>query len=185
MDHNKGFSQEEIENFKQGLSHVNDDFIVVEEEENGPEYLHFQFLGKYEGEDVIFDAVMYTLRLHHSSELFEIAEKQAAEKFPEYHKITYSEDENGDLESLEGLDEEIGLFLTEVMMELEEEESIKVQEHVDIDTMVEYGVALDIGLNVDQITPAVVNGFIKSYNGGNLKLDKTLYSFVHNDEDDE
>ncbi len=50
---------------------------------------------------MIYDAVMYTLRLQHESELFEIAEHRAARHFPQYKKIAYKEDENGNLETLD------------------------------------------------------------------------------------
>ncbi len=72
--------------------------------------------------------------------------------FLEYKKITYEEDENGNLEALDALEEEIGLFMAEVIMELEEEETVKVKEHVDLDPHAEFGVSLDAGLQVEKIT---------------------------------
>ena len=102
---------------------------------------------------MIYDAVIYTLRLHHESELYEIAEHRAAQHFPEYKKISYDEDENGNMETLDPLAEEIGLFMAEVIMELEEEETVKVKEHVELDSNSEFGVSLDIGLHVEKITP--------------------------------
>ena len=82
------------------------------------EYAHFYFIGKFEGKDVIYDTAIYTLRLHHESELYEIAEHRAAQHFPEYKKITYEEDENGNLATLDPLEEEIGLYMAEVIMTL-------------------------------------------------------------------
>jgi hypothetical protein len=60
------------------------------------------------------------------------AEHRAAKHFPEYKKINYEEDENGNLAALDPLEEEIGLYMAEVIMTLEEEESVKVKEHVDL-----------------------------------------------------
>src|SRR3954469_14960247 len=136
-------------------------YILDDEDENTDEYAHFYFIGKYEGKEVIYDAVIYTLRLQHESELFEIAEHRAAKHFPQYKKINYEEDENGNLESLDPLEEEIGLFMAEVIMELEEEEAVKVKEHVDIDEHADLGIGLDVGLHVEVITPKVIDSFIK------------------------
>lgn len=160
-----------------------DQFLWVKEDDHSDEYAHFQFIGNYEGEETIFDAVMYTLRLQHESELFEIAEHRAAKHFPNYKKITYEEDENGNLEKLDDQEEEIGLFMAEVIMELEEEGAVKVKEHVDYDTNHKLGVGLDIGLHVEKITPRIINAFIKDFNSGNLKLDETLYTFETDEQE--
>ena len=157
--------------------------LLDEEDESTDEYVHFYFIGKFEGREVIYDAVIYTLRLHHESELYEIAEHRAAKHFPEYKKITYDEDENGNLAALDPLEEEIGLFMAEVIMELEEEESVKVKEHVELDCNTDFGISLDVGLHVEKITPKVIEKFIKDFNEDNLKLDDTLYSFQTQDQE--
>ena len=158
-------------------------YISDEEDETTDEYAHFYFLGKYEGKEVVYDAVMYTLRLQHESEMFEIAEHRAAKHFPQYKKITYDEDENGNLEVLDPLEEEIGLFMAEVIMELEEDEAVKVKEHVEVDPNAELGIGLDIGLHVETITPKTIEKFIKEYNEDTIKLDNTLYTFQTEDEE--
>jgi hypothetical protein len=132
---------------------------------------------------VIYDAVIYTLRLQHESELYEIAEHRAAKHFPEYKKITYEEDENGNLETLDPLEEEIGLFMAEVIMELEEDETVKVKEHVDMDENAEFGISLDVGLHVEQITDKIIEKFIRDFNEDTLKLDPTLYSYQTEDQE--
>lgn len=152
-----------------------------EEDENTDEYVHFYFVGVYEGKEVVYDAVMYTLRLQHESELFEIAEHRAAKHFPEYRKITYEEDENGNLATLDPLQEEIGLYIAEVIMELEEDEAVKVKEHVDMDANTDFGVALDVGLHVEKITSHEIEKFIRDFNEDTLDLDETLYSFQTQD----
>jgi hypothetical protein len=157
---------------------VNDDA----EENNSEEYAHFNFIGKYEGREVVFDAVMYTLRLQHESEMFEIAEHRAARHFPQYKKITYQEDENGNMEALDDLEEEIGLFMAEVIMELEEEGHIKVKEHVDIDPFDDFEIGLDIGLNLEVITDKTIEKFIEQFNANTLELDETLYTFQTHDQ---
>ncbi len=181
MAENKGFDPAVIEEYRQRISSSNQLFIPDEEDENSDEYTHFYFIGLYEGKEVVYDAVMYTLRLQHESEMFEIAEHRAAKHFPEYKKITYEEDENGNLAALDPLEEEIGLYIAEVMMELEEEEAVKVKEHVDMDANTDFGVALDIGLHVEKITAREIEKFIRDFNEDSLNLDDTLYSFQTQD----
>lgn len=171
-----------IAQLKSNIAATRNRFVLVDEDDNGDEYAHVQFVGMHEGVETIFDAVIYTLRLQHESELFELAEHRAAKHFPHYRKITYEEDENGNLEKLDDLEEEIGLYMAEVILELEEEEAIKVKEHVEIDPNLDEGVGLDVGLHVEKITPAVVNNFIDEFLSNRLKLDETLYSFQTQDQ---
>lgn len=181
MTVNKGFEPQVIEEYRKKILNSNQQFILDSEDENSDEYVHFYFIGLYEGKEVVYDAVMYTLRLQHESEMFEIAEHRAAKHFPEYKKISYEEDENGNLAALDPLEEEIGLYIAEVIMELEEEEAVKVKEHVDMDANTDFGVALDIGIHVDKITEKEIEKFIKDFNEDSLSLDDTLYSFQTQD----
>ena len=182
-EQNRGFDPEEISEYKAKMANLGKAYLLDDEDENTDEYSHFYFIGRFEGRDVIYDAVIYTLRLHHESELYEIAEHRAAKHFPHYKKISYEEDENGNMETLDPLEEEIGLFMAEVIMELEEEEAVKVREHVEVDSNCEFGISLDIGLQVEKITSKVIEKFIKDYNEDNLKLDQTLYSFQTQDQE--
>jgi len=174
---NKGFEPSTIQDHKVRMKALGRNFLFDDEDENTEEYGHFYFVGKYEGKEVVYDAVIYTLRLHHESEMYEIAEHRAARHFPDYKKITYEEDENGNLTALDPIEEEIGLFMAEVILELEEEGTVKVKEHVDMDVNVEFGISLDVGLHVESITTQVIEKFIKEFNEDSLKLDPTLYTF--------
>jgi len=178
---NKGFDPKEIEKLKESLISNSQNFVFDKDEENTEEYAHFYFLGMFEGQEVIYDAVMYTLRLHYNSELYEIAEHKAASRFPEFKKIAYDEDENGDLKSLDDIEEEIGLYMAEAIMELEAEESVKVNEHLEIDKNIDFGIGLDIGLNIEEIDIKCINNFILNFNDDSLKLDQTLYTFQEED----
>lgn len=184
MENNRGFSTEEIANLKQKLKKSGKPFEVIPSEDNSDDFMNFYFLGSYEDQPVIYDAAIYTLKLQHSSEIYDLAEHKVAQKFPKFRKIAFEEDENGDILPLNDLDEEIGLYLTEVMDELEEEDAVKVQEHVDVDPNIEFGVGLDIGLHKDKITDKVIESFIHDYNSGKLKLDPTHYSFQFDEEED-
>lgn len=182
---NKGFDPEVIKEYREKMKKRNRNFIIVDSDDNSDEYVNFCFVGMYEGREVIYDAVICTLRLHHNSELYEIAEHKAAQHFPEFRRIKYEEDENGDLAALDDEEEEIGLYMAEVMMELEEEGEVKVKEYVDIDPHIDFGIGLDAALNVDQITPEVITRFVRDYNEENLKLDDASYTFHHEEHDEE
>jgi hypothetical protein len=174
---NKGYSVEEINLYKSEMQSLGTIFLYDDEDERNEEYAHFFFIGKHEGKEVIMDTVLYTLRFQHESEIFEIAEHKAAQQFPDYKKIAYNEDENGNLAPLDDLEEEIGLFMAEIIMEMEEEGSVRVSEHVTKDIHVDFGVALDVGLHQEEINDKVIERFIHQYNSGTLVLDATLYTF--------
>lgn len=179
---NKGFDQATIREYKSRMDASNKNFLIIESEDNSDEYVNFYFIGKYEGQEVIYDAVIYTLRLHYQSELYEIAEHKAAKRFPNFKSVQYEEDENGDLKALNSEQEEIGLYMAEIMMELEEEEAVKVQEHVELDPHLDFGVGLDAALNVQSIDEKVISRFVKQFNEGTLSLDDTMYSFVEEED---
>jgi hypothetical protein len=182
---NKGYDPAVIEEYRQNMKSEGKDWLLDDDEEQTDEYVHFYFIGFFEGKEVIYDAVMYTLRFQHESEMFEIAEHRAAKHFPEYKKINYEEDENGNLENLDPLEEEIGLFMAEVILELEEEEAVKVKEHVDIDPHSDFGVTLDVGILAEKITDKEIQKFIRDFNEDTLTLDETLYSFQTEDVEEE
>lgn len=181
---NEGFLPETIESLRKEIKASGKTFKMVPSEDNSDEYVNFYFIGKYEGKDVIYDAALYTLRLHYNSELYELAEHEAAKKFPNYNGIRYEEDENGNLKPLDPKEEEIGLFITELIMDMEDEGLVKVQEFVDIDTHHDYGIGLDAALNVEEINEKIIAKFIEDYNNDTLRLDETFYTFESEDEEE-
>lgn len=184
MQHkNEGFSTESIEALKQELTASGKSYKIIPSEDNSEEFVNFYFIGMHEGREVIYDAALYTLRLHHSSEVYELAEHRAAKKFPNFKGIHYEEDENGNLKPLSADEEEIGLYITEMIMELEEEEEVKVQEFIDIDTNHDYGLGLDAALNLDRIDEQTISKFVKEFNEDTIELDDTLYAFQSEDEE--
>jgi len=180
---NKGYDPAVIEAYKVKIEASGKSYMLDEEDENSDEYAHFYFVGSHEGEAVIFDSVLYTLRLHHESEVFEIAEDKAAKQFPLYKKLQYEENENGDLETLNQQEEEIGLYMAEVVAELEEDDSVKVSEHVELDIDHEFGIGLDVGLHIESVNQAIIERFVQDFNADTLTLDDSLYSFQMNQED--
>jgi hypothetical protein len=181
-DTNEGYDLKIIDQYRLQISASGRNYMLDEKDEHNDEYVHFYFIGKYDNAEVIYDCILYTLRFQHESELFDIAEHKAAQHFPQYKKIQYEEDENGNLKVLDDLEEEIGLYMAEVMVELEEEGDVKVKEHVDLDLGHEFGIGLDVGLNVEVITPELIERFIKDFNLDTLNLDTTLYSFQMNND---
>lgn len=180
---NPGFDPATIEALKAELEKNGKSFKIIPDEENSEEFVNFYFVGMYEGREVIYDAALYTLRLHHSSEVYELAEHKAAQKFPNFNGISYDEDENGNMIPLTSEQEEIGWFITEIIMEIEEEESVKVQEFVDIDTHHDYGIGVDAALNVEYIDDQTISKFIKTFNDDTLKLDDTMYTYMSEDDE--
>lgn len=182
---NEGFDPHVIAELKKKLDSANLSFIPIDEEDNSDEYFHFQFVGKSNSKEVIYDAVMYTLRLEHESELLELAEEQAAQHFPNYEELKSQIESGNSNKAMEALEEEVGQFIADVMMELQEEGTIKVQEYVDIDEEALFGISLDISLNVESITPSIIQKFIQDFNSDSLVLDTTLYSFEIDKEDED
>lgn len=183
LNKNEGFSPDAIEALKNELAASGRTYKLVPSDDNSEEFVNFYFVGMYEGKEVIYDAALYTLRLHHSSEVYELAEHKAAQRFPNFKGIQYEEDENGNLKPLSPAEEEIGLFITEIIMELEEEEEVKVQEFIDIDTNHDYGIGLDAALNLDSINDQTIQKFVKEFNEDTIELDDTLYAFQSEDEE--
>lgn len=179
---NQGFNTEEIQKLKVEINATGQSYVVIDSEDNNDEFMNFYFIGVYEGKEVIYDAALYTLRMQHNSEVFEVAQHKVAQKFPDYKGIDYEEDENGDIRPLDDFSEEMGLYLTEVMDEIEEEESVKVQEHLDLDPNIDFGIGIDCGLNIDQVSSEVIEQFIENFNNDELKLDTTLYSFQYEED---
>lgn len=180
---NEGISPESIEALKNELSASGKSFKIIPSEDNSEEFVNFYFVGMYEGREVIYDAALYTLRLHHSSEIYELAEHKAAQKFPNFKGIHYEEDENGNLKPLSPDEEEIGLYMTEVIMQLEEDEEVKVQEFIDVDTNHDYGIGLDAALNLEFIDEDAIARFVREFNEDSIQLDDTLYSFQSEEEE--
>ncbi len=174
---NPGFDPNEIADLKEECSQEGKIYIVFDDEDglgDTGEFAHIQFVGQYEGKEVIYDAVIGTLRLNHSSLVFEEAEKRMKQAYPNYVELDKRK-------SNYQADEEMELMLEEIIEELEEEEMIKVAEFVEVDADFEYGIGLDVALNVELIDDEVIEQFVKDFNAGTLELDKTLYSFK-NDE---
>ncbi|KAA6436942.1 hypothetical protein FEM33_19665 [Dyadobacter flavalbus] len=183
---NPGFDPEEIAQLKNECKAERLNFIYVddeleEEEDENSEHAHVQFVGFYKEKEVIYDALIYTLRLHHSTLVYDAALERVQKEIPGY----VSRDERTGNENIsEEDDEEAELLLTEFIEEIEENEEITVREHVEVDDEFEYGIGLEVGLNKTEINEKVINDFILRFNTGRLQLDPTLYSFSGSEDED-
>lgn len=174
MESNQGFDSAVVADYKARCVRNPFGFVVHPEEERTPEYVHVYFTGTYEGREVVYDAVLYTLRLHHESEMYGIVEELTKKKFPD----AYDDAEDADPP------EEVAMHMAEIILSLEEDESVRVQEHVDLDLEADFGIGLDVGLHVDEITDERIAVFIREFNSGTLKLDPTLYTFQFSDPEE-
>jgi hypothetical protein len=158
-------------------------YLLIEDDDASEEYQHFYFVGKKDGKEVLVDTVLCTLRLEHERQLFELAEEKAFEQFPTYQQWIESDQPVED-EASRQMEEEVGLFIADVVMELQEEGSIKVQEYTEVVEDAEFGIGLDVALHRDRITPQVIEKFVADYNNEALVLDDTLYSFQTEEEEE-
>ncbi len=176
---NPGFEKEEIEKLKAECLEEGQNFVLVDDEdefEDEGEFYHFQFVGQYEGKEVIYDAVLSTLSLHHSSLVYEEAENKVMKIYKDYVPFEDRTDKTNITEDAEQM-------LMEFIEEIEADETIKVSEFVDIDPDFDFGVGIEAALNLDEIDLETIEKFIADFNAGKLKLDKTLYSFKNGFED--
>lgn len=170
---NPGFDEKEIALLKKECQDEGQNYVLVLDElglEDSEEYFQFQFIGKYENKEVIYDAAIFTLELHYNSLLLEEAEKKVAAIHQDF--VPIDEREDGYVPNPKA-DE----LIEEFIMEMEEDEDTKVSEFIKIDTDFEFGIGLEVALNVEEITPELINKFIVDFNNGNLKLDNNRYSF--------
>lgn len=181
---NEGYDPEEISALKQECQQEGKSFVYVEDDDldvlESGECVHIQFPGQYQGKEVIYDALVYTLRLHHSSLVYEMAVEQIRKTYPDYIP---PEDRKPGYKISPELEEEAETALTEIIEEIEETETVKVQEHVEVDMDTDYGIALDVCLNVEEVTDEIIENFITSFKANALHLDKTLYSFTSDSEE--
>jgi len=181
---NPGFDPEEIAQLKRECKAERLNFVYVtdefEDEEENNEHAHIQFVGYYKDKEVVYDALIYTLRLHHSTLVYDAALERLKLQMPGY--VSPDEREADDVVNEEE-DEEAEILLTEFIEEIEENEEISVREHVEVDDKFDYGIGLEVGLNKTEINEKIINDFIIRFNSGRLQLDTNVYSFSTEDEE--
>jgi hypothetical protein len=161
---NIGYNPENISQIKQAAAHAGFSFVLNDQQEQDEQSAYFFFVGKNDGKEVIFDAFLYTLRAEYELQLYELAESRLQEKFP-------------DLKNVEEATEDQLNYLDMIVDEIEEADEISVVEFINVDEAVEFGVAIDVCLHVEEITPAIIEKFVTDFNADQLELDEEEYSF--------
>lgn len=177
---NPGYEPVEIENLKRECEQEGLPFVLVEDEldlEDTGEYAQFQFVGRKNGEEVIYDVAMFTLKMQHASKLLEEAELMVKRKHKDFVPLELRTERYK-------ANEEIDLLVQEYAEELEEDESVTVAESLEEDLGFEYGIGLEVVLNVDEINDQVISKFINEFNNGTFELDTTQRSFKHQEDED-
>lgn len=178
MNSNPGFLAEEIQKVKEKCQSEGKSFIFIEDDDlpigNDKEMAHIQFIGNYNGREVVYDAMLYTLQLHYSSVIYEEAEREVMNEYPLYVPIE-SRDET--YQPNEQMDEEVEMMILEVIEELEETDEIKVSEFIQLDEQFEFGIGIEAALYVPTLEDDVIENFIQNFNNGTFKADETMYSF--------
>jgi len=183
---NPGYLPEEIAQLKHLCAQEKKSFIHIDDEDipagNDKEMVHVQFIGQFNKQEVIYDAIICTLQLHYASTLYEEAEREAIEQFPLYVPL---ENRDETYQANEALDEEVEMMVLEIIEEIEESEEIKVSEYIEIDEHFEYGIGLEAALYVEALEDEVIEKFINDFNTNQLTLDPSLYSFRSDNDEEE
>ncbi|GAA4438481.1 hypothetical protein GCM10023091_19150 [Ravibacter arvi] len=183
---NPGFSKEEINKLRAECQQEKRNFVYVEDEfdedESIDEHAHIQFIGTFKGEETIYDALIYTIRLHHSALVYDLALERLQKQIPGY--LPPEEREAGAKKLSMEEEEEAELLLTELIDEIEENEEVKVQEHVETEPDFDFGIGLEVGLNVEIIDDEIISDFINKFNANQLELDPGVYSFRSEEEEE-
>lgn len=171
---NPGYDAGEIAQLKKECKEEGQNYVLVLDEQelsDSGEYFQFQFIGKSEdGREVIYDAAIFTLELHYNSMILDEAEKRVGAIHKDFIPI---EQRTEDYVINHKADE----LIEEFIMEMEDDEEMKVSEFINIDKDFEFGIGLEVAINVEEIFPEVIEDFIKEFNEGTFELDKNRYSF--------
>jgi len=175
---NQGYAAGEIEALRNEMSENGNLFVYKEDYEPNEEFAEFLFIGAHEGQPVVYDCMLFLLTLAYENKLLGAAEELALAHNPAWKDVIEEGNEDHYPEELED-------FMAYAIIELEEDERIKVQESLEFDFDFEYGIGLEVSLNLEAITPTAINQFVSEFNKGTLELDTTLYAFEEEEDDED
>ena len=170
---NPGFDIKEIEQLKKECSEEGQNYVLVLDDielSDSGEYYQFQFVGKHEDKEVVYDAAIFTLELHYNGVLLEEAEKRVAAIHKDFLPI--EERENDYIPNIKA-DE----LIEEFIMEMEEDEDMKVSEFIKKDPDFEFGIGLEVAVNAELITQEDIGRFVDDFNAGTFELNSNRFSF--------
>ncbi len=163
---NLGYSKEEIQKVKEQCKKTGKSFMYREIDNEERSFANFLFVGENDGKPVVFDSFIYTLETEYFSNLYDDAQEEVIRQNPKW--------KNADFDAVEG--EHVDL-LESIVEELSKDNQYDIQEFIDVDEDTDFGIMLDICLNVPEITDDVIEKFVKDFNSDLLELDETFYSF--------
>lgn len=170
---NKGFDPKEVEKVKNECKKKGKSFIFRDSDDLSEDFANFLFVGEYNGKEVIFDAFLYSLEMEFFSNIYDSAIEEVVRLHPKFANADFDSDEGEHIDLME-----------DIADELAEDEDYQVQEFVDIDEDCDYGVGIDICLNISEITEAQIEKVVKALKAGKLELDPDFYSFELSDDEE-
>ena len=168
---NKGLENKEVERIKALCKKEGKNFIYNTEEERDENFAHFFFVGEHEGKEVVFNGFMFSLEMEYISSLYDAAQEVLLERMP-----NLTEDDL-DTDSIEIVGQ-----LEDIVAEIEDAGEIQVQEFVELDESVDYGIGINVCLNLLEVTDQDIEDFVDQINKDELELDPTAYSFDFDEE---
>lgn len=169
--------KEYIEKIRTECAKIKKNFVFNPEEDKDEELqtASILFVTKKNNKDYLVDAFVMTSHFQYHMEVMDEAEAQFVKKFPK-------------LEGKDYLDftEEQQDILDNLMDEIYENESVKVQEFCseEIEEKENF-IELEVGLNRDELTEAILEKLVNDYNSNKLVLDDTALSFSEEIEDED
>ncbi len=168
-----GYDPAEISRVEQLCKKSGTSFVLKDGGAEGDGYAHFQFVGNHEGNKALFDTFLYTLEMEYFSAIYEDAQQSVITTHPQY--------KDADFDAVEGPHIDL---MEETAIALTDDESYDVQEFLEVDEDGEFGISVDVCLNLEEVTPKEVAEFVDKFNKGTLKLDESFYSFNYEEDED-
>lgn len=168
---NKGLEKSEVERIKSLCKKEGKNFIYNKEEERDDNFAHFFFIGMHEGKEVVYNGFLFSLEMEYISSLYDAAQEVLLERMP---NLT---EEDLEVESVEVIEQ-----IEDIVAELEEEGEVQVQEFVEMDESVEYGIGVNACFNLLEVTDKDIEKFVVEFNEDRIELDPTAYSFDFDEE---
>jgi hypothetical protein len=179
------FDFQSVKNLKAHLAEKKASWVYHPNNEKDDDVAEFLFVGKYEGKEVVFDVAICTLFLCYEQMIFEAADAEVQELLPKYGEWVALMQQDPD--RLPPLEKELEAKANEMrdgIMDELDEESMGVQEFMEIEQESDEVYVVNLGLNVETITNEAISDFVKKYNEGTFKLDEDFYSFGESEEED-
>ncbi len=169
--------KEYIEKIRTQCAKIKKPFVFNPEEDKDEELqtASILFITKKNNKEYLVDAFVMTSHFQYHMEIMDEAERLLIKKFPKLagkDYLDFSEEQQEELDNL--------------MDEIYENESVHVQEFItdELDENEDF-IEMEVGLNREELTEAVLEKLVNDYNSKTLKLDDTALSFTEEFEEGE